>query len=54
MYLGTKIKAEIPGMVKEQILRSFVGSRGGFSKELLAAGGIFVSTSLKAKNMVKW
>jgi len=32
-------------MVKEQIIKSFVGSRGGFSKEPLAAGGIFASTS---------
>ena len=30
-------------MVKEKILKSFVGSRGGFSKEPLAAGGIFTS-----------
>jgi hypothetical protein len=27
-------------MVKKQIIKSFVGSRGGFSKEPLAAGGI--------------
>jgi hypothetical protein len=41
-------------MVNEQIIKSFVGSRGGFSKEPLAAGGIFASTSLKTKNLVKW
>jgi hypothetical protein len=28
-------------MVKEQIIKSFTGSRGGFSKKPLAAGGIF-------------
>jgi hypothetical protein len=33
-------------MVKKQIIKSFVGSRGGFSKEPLAAGGIFASSSI--------
>jgi len=33
-------------MVKKQIIKSFVGSRGGFSKESLAAGGIFASSSI--------
>jgi hypothetical protein len=27
-------------MVEEQLIKSFAGSRGGFSKEPLAAGGI--------------
>jgi hypothetical protein len=33
-------------MVKRQIIKSFVGSRGGFSKEPLAAGGIFARASI--------
>jgi len=33
-------------MIEKQIIKSFVGSRGGFSKEPLAAGGIFASTSI--------
>jgi hypothetical protein len=33
-------------MLKEQIIKSFAGSRGGFSKESLAAGGIFASTAI--------
>ena len=33
-------------MVKEQIIKSFTGSRGGFSKEPLAAGGIFTRALL--------
>ena len=40
-------------MVKKQIIKKFCGcftSRGGFSKEPLAAGGIFASTSLKEKD----
>jgi hypothetical protein len=37
---------ELAKMMKEQIIKSFVGSRGGFSKEPLAAGGIFPGTSI--------
>ena len=33
-------------MVKKQLIKSFAGSRGGFSKESLAAGGIFASSSI--------
>jgi hypothetical protein len=36
----------LPKKVKEQIIKSFVGSRGGFSKEPLAAGGIFARASI--------
>ena len=42
---------EPPLVLKEQIIKSFVGSRGGFSKEPLAAGGNFASSSYGMKNM---
>jgi len=32
--------------VAEQIIKSFTGSRGGFSKEPLAAGGVFARASI--------
>jgi hypothetical protein len=40
LYTGTN------KMVKKQIIKSFVGSRGGFSKEPLAAGGKNESKSI--------
>jgi hypothetical protein len=37
--------------IKKILNKSFVGSRGGFSKEPLAAGGIFVRASIiKSQN----
>jgi hypothetical protein len=33
-------------MAKRTLNKSFVGSRGGFSKEPLAAGGIFARASI--------
>jgi hypothetical protein len=47
LYIGSsKMKTEMAIYGKRQIIKSFVGSRGGFSKEPLAAGGTHESKSI--------